>query len=61
MKKNSYSTKAAIRATMSDIKAYYTGSLSELPAPKQEPKRKILSWNWEPLQDTYAVPNIQGA
>jgi hypothetical protein len=61
MKKNIYSNKAAMEAAISDIKAYYTGSISELPEPKQEPKGKILSWNWEPLHETFVVPNIKGA
>ena len=62
MKKNIYADEAAaMQAAMLDIKKYYTGSLSELPEPEQEPKGKILSWNWEPLHDTYMVPNIQGA
>jgi hypothetical protein len=57
MKKNSYAKKAA----MSNIRACYIGSLSELPEQKKEPKRKILSWNWEPMHETYVVPRIQGA
>jgi hypothetical protein len=61
MKKNIYSDKAARQAAMSDIKAYYTGSLSELPKSAREPKGKIVTWNWEPLHETYVVPNIQGA
>lgn len=60
MKKNIYADEAAaLQAAMSDIKEYYTGSLSELQEP--EPKGKILTWNWEPLHDTYMGPNIQGA
>jgi len=61
MKKNSYAKKSAMQAAMSDISAYYTGSLSELPESKKEPKGKILSWNWEPMHETYVVPKIQGA
>ena len=61
MKKNIYADKAAMEAAMSDIKTYYTGSLSELPESTEEPKGKILSWNWEPLHETYVMPTIQGA
>jgi hypothetical protein len=57
MKQDNYTDHAAMQANSSQIEDYFNGNYSPLPESTAEPKGKIIGWHWEPMHETYVLPN----
>jgi hypothetical protein len=62
MKQSAFINTATLMAAMSAPSPKKNSSLVAPGSIEEEPKRKIASWNWEPLHETYSIPvKYQGA
>ena len=62
MKQSSFISTSTLMAAMASLPSKKNSVITAPAAAEEEPKRKIASWNWEPMHETYSIPvKYQGA
>lgn len=62
MKQSSFISTGTLMAAISSLPPKKNSVITVPAAAEEEPKRKIASWNWEPMHESYAIPvKYQGA